>query len=72
MTQRHMSIAQLIDRSSLGAASVRRLRSHTPVAVRARILRQASIAGARESARAVTRSAARPVPEPTDGGRHGD
>lgn len=56
MTTRREAIAKTIDRSSLGAPAVRKLRARTATHERARILRKASRRAPRDSARSVTRS----------------
>jgi hypothetical protein len=53
---RRESVHTLIDRSSLGAPVVRRLRARTDPAVRARILRRAKALAASGSADDLTRS----------------
>lgn len=57
---RRESVDSLIERSSLGAPPVRRLRAHTDPAVRARILRRVAAIGASGLEPNVTRRPGRP------------
>ena len=56
MTKKRSSINKMIDRSSLGAPTVRKLRARTTVHQRSQILRKASVRSARESKGHVTKS----------------
>ena len=56
MTKRREAITKTIDRSSLGAPAVRKLRARTTVHQRSQILRKASARTARDSTGKVTKS----------------